>query len=372
MRAQSSYNSIRHQKNRGPVLSRPHEKARRQKKDAPNGNKAHGAASNGQDNRSITNVFDQGPYILRKTQFFFALCLLTPTTAHLFAQQGNTSLPNAPTASAPATPAQSTPAQPQATSSSSSASAGPAQTGAGKQAVPKKQEKKLLLPNAPGGSGNRVQYATPGSAQPSTPPPDFGQQPKRILGLMPNYRAVSADVRPPPPTVREKFNTASLNSFDYSAFIFAGIDAEPDYVEKSYPQLGNGWVGYGRYYWRSFTDKAVGNYMTDFLVPIATREDSRYFTIGRGNGFYRTYYAISRLFITPNDEGKNTINLSEIVGKGAEAGIGNLYYPSTEITWTKTGQRWAAQMVRDGLTNVFREFWPDISTHVLHMKPKDQ
>jgi hypothetical protein len=37
-----------------------------------------------------------------------------------------------------------------------------------------------------------------------------------------------------------------------------------------------------------------------------------------------------------------------------------------------TEQRWLEQLGRDGLTNVFREFWPDISTHVLHMKPKDQ
>jgi hypothetical protein len=238
--------------------------------------------------------------------------------------------------------------------------------------TPSSEDKKLLLQNTPGASGNRIQYAKPGGVQPNTPPPDFGQQPKRILGLMPNYRAVSADVHPPPPSVKEKFQVATLNSFDYSAFIFAGIDAEFPYVSKSYPTLGNGWVGYGRYYWRSFTDKAVGNYMTDFLVPTMTHEDSRYFTLGKGRKLYRAYYAISRLFITPNDEGKNTLNLSEIVGKGAQAGIGNLYYPSSEITWTKTGQRWLMQGARDGLTNVFREFWPDISTHVLHMKPQGQ
>ena len=186
--------------------------------------------------------------------------------------------------------------------------------------------------------------------------------------MMPNYRAVSADVHPVPPTTKEKFKIATENTFDYSSFIFAAIDAEIPYVSKSYPTLGNGMSGYGQYYWRSFVDKGVGNYMTDFLLPTITHEDSRYFTLGKGRKLYRAYYALSRLAITPNDQGRNTLNLSEIVGKGAQAGLGNFYYPSTSITWTKTGQRWLGQLGRDGLTNVFREFWPDISTHVLHLK----
>lgn len=255
--------------------------------------------------------------------------------------------------------AHQTPSAPQATSSDEQRKAGST------------QDQKLKLQNTPGASGDRVQYATPGGTQPNTPPPDFGQQPKRILGIMPNYRAVSANVRPAPPTVGEKFKIATQNSFDYSAFIFAGIDAEPLYIAKSYPTLGNGWSGYSQYYWRSFTDKAVGNYMTDFLIPTITHEDSRYFTLGKGRKLYRAYYAISRLLITPNDEGYNTLNLSEIVGKGAQAGLGNFYYPSTATSgaWTMTEQRWLEQLGRDGLTNIFREFWPDITTHVLHMKP---
>jgi hypothetical protein len=228
----------------------------------------------------------------------------------------------------------------------------------------------MMMQNTPGGSGNRIQYATPGGVQPNTPPPDFGQQPKRILGLMPNFRAVGADVHPPPPTVKEKFKIATFNSFDYSAFAFAALDAYPLYVAKDYPTLGNGWVGYGQYYWRSFTDKAVGNYMTDFLFPTITHEDSRYFTLGHGRKLYRAYYALSRLFITPNDSGSNTFNFSEVVGKGVQAGLGNLYYPATGTSgvWVMTEQRWLEQLGRDGLTNIFREFWPDISTHILHMK----
>ena len=51
---------------------------------------------------------------------------------------------------------------------------------------------------------------------------------------------------------------------------------------------------------------------------------------------------------------------------GAGAGISDLYYPSKERTWTKTGQKWATQVALDGIFNVMKEFWPDIRHHLLH------
>ena len=94
-------------------------------------------------------------------------------------------------------------------------------------------------------------------------------------------------------------------------------------------------------------DQAVGNYLTEAIVPEVTREDPRYYTLGHGGFFKRTAYAVSRLLVTRTDSG---INLSEIVGNGAGAGISNLYYPSQERTWTKTGQKWATQIALDGVS----------------------
>jgi hypothetical protein len=49
--------------------------------------------------------------------------------------------------------------------------------------------------------------------------------------------------------------------------------------------------------------------------PTLTREDPRYYTLGRGGFIKRTGYAVSRLFITRTDAGKNTFNLSEEPGR---------------------------------------------------------
>lgn len=205
------------------------------------------------------------------------------------------------------------------------------------------------------------------SPQPApTPPQDApeGKQTKRILWVIPNYRAVSADTQLPPLTTKQKFWLATQDSFDYSSFLLAGALAGIGQARNSTPAFRQGGAGYARYYWHSFADQAVGNYMTEAIVPMVTREDPRYYTRGHGGLFRRGGYAVSRLLITRTDSGGRSFNVSEIGGNGAGAAISNLYYPSSERTWTKTGQKWLTQVAIDGVFNVFKEFWPDINRTV--------
>jgi hypothetical protein len=194
------------------------------------------------------------------------------------------------------------------------------------------------------------------------------KQSKRILWIFPNYRAVSAGTQLPPLSLKDKFWLATQDSFDYSSFISVGIIAGVSQANKSYPEFGQGAKGYGRYYWHAVADQAVGNYLTEAIVPAVTHEDPRYYTLGHGGFFKRTGYAVSRLLITRTDAGGRTFDFAEIVGNGAGAGISNLYYPSRERTWTKTGQKWVTQIALDGVFNIVKEFWPDINHAVFHSK----
>lgn len=196
----------------------------------------------------------------------------------------------------------------------------------------------------------------------------YGKQPKRILWIIPNYRAVSANTQLPPISFKTKFWLATEDTFDYSDFIFVGGLAGISMAGKSQPTFGQGAAGYGRYYWHIFVDGAIENYMTEAVVPTVTREDPRYYTLGKGGFFKRTGYAVSRLLITRTDGGNPTVNISEIVGAGAAAGIGNTYYHKQSNPWVKTYQRWGTQVGLDGVFNVLKEFWPDINQAVFHGK----
>jgi len=195
-----------------------------------------------------------------------------------------------------------------------------------------------------------------------------GQQTRRILGIIPNFRSVSVDQKLPPLSSREKFKLMAEDSFDYSDFIYVGILAGVAQAEGSYPEFHTGAPAYARYYWHNFADTVDGNLMTEFLFPVATKEDPRYYTLGRGGIFKRSGYSISRLFWNRTDRGRMAPNFSEIVGNGTAAGISNLYYPSPVRSWTKTGQRWVAQVGLDGVSDLIKEFWPDLNSRFFHNK----
>jgi hypothetical protein len=213
---------------------------------------------------------------------------------------------------------------------------------------------------------------TPTQNTPNGPvnPADGGhpKQTKRILGIVPNFRAVSADTKLPPQTVKEKFISTSQQSFDYSSVLFSAILAGVAQAQDSTPQFHQGAAGYGRYFWHTFADQTDENFMVQAIIPAATHEDSRYYTLGHGNLAHRALYAFDRTLITRTDAGGETFNFSEIVGAGAASGISTTYYPSAERTWTKTGQRWLQNVIIDGATYMFQEFWPDINNAVFHQQ----
>ncbi len=227
------------------------------------------------------------------------------------------------------------------------------------------------IPDAPVPSavnaGEQSAAPTPSSSSSAnTANADEGQQTKRILWIIPNFRAVSAGVKLPPQSVKEKFKTGALDSFDYSSFIFVGIQAGISQGSNAYPAFRQGAAGYGRYYWHTFADQTDENLWVEGILPVVLHQDSRYYTLGHGGFIKRGIYAVSRTVITRTDSGKETVNASEIVGAGAAAGISSLYYPTQYRTWTKVGQRWLTNVLLDFGTFAAKEFWPDVNRAIFH------
>jgi hypothetical protein len=215
------------------------------------------------------------------------------------------------------------------------------------------------------GTGQADSNAADPTTVSSTPAtPVTPKQPKRILGIIPNNRAVSADTQLPPLSTKGKFKLATQDTFDYGSVIVAGLVAGVSQINNSIPEFGHGPAGYGRYFWRSYVDQINGNYFTEAIIPSLTHQDPRYYTLGHGSVLHRSGYAVSRLFITRTDSGGRAFNFSEIGGNGIAAGVSNLYYPESQRTWVKTRQKWTEQIAVDGILNVLKEFWPDISAHV--------
>lgn len=186
------------------------------------------------------------------------------------------------------------------------------------------------------------------------------EQSKRMMWVVPNFAAVSSDTQLPPLSTKGKFQLATDDSFDYSSFIWTGVVAAQSYGLDSDPELGQGFVGYTRYYWRAFADGVSGTFFTEAIVPSVTHEDPRYYTLGHGGFFRRTVYALSRTVLTKTDSGGTSFNWSEVGGNLLEASLSNAYYPPQERGLNQTARNWGTQMESAALNNVAKEFWPDI------------
>jgi hypothetical protein len=204
-------------------------------------------------------------------------------------------------------------------------------------------------------------FAQSGDAAASQTDQPQAQQTSRILGIIPNFRAVSTTEHLPAQTVHEKFITATQDSFDYSALFVPTVLAAANLARKATPEFGTGASGFGQYWWHGALDQTSENYWVEFIVPALTHQDTRYYTLGRGGFFKRTGYALSRAVVTRTDAGNETFNVSEVAGAGAAAGLSNAYYPASERTAGNTMGQWGLNVGIDAGTFWFKEFWPDIN-----------
>jgi hypothetical protein len=196
-----------------------------------------------------------------------------------------------------------------------------------------------------------------------------GQQPKRILGLMPNYRSVSSGTTPPKPTFKHNFVIATHQSFDYSSFIFLGITSMSAEGLDSHPALGKGVAGFWGYTWRGFLDKTDGTYLGAWLLPSILHEDTRYYAMGEGSKWKRAGYVISRQAVARTYGGRQTPNIAGLSAKVLTQVISRNYYPAGSTDFGTLATKFGYGMARDVGFTMFREFYPDIAVHVLHRKP---
>jgi hypothetical protein len=219
-----------------------------------------------------------------------------------------------------------------------------------------------------------VTYSTSASlpdapqAQAPAPSEHTDAQTSRILGIIPNFRAVSTSEHLPPQSVKEKFVTATEDSFDYSSLAVPATVAAYNYGRNSVPQFGSGGLGYSRYLWHSAVDQTIENYMVEFFVPAATHEDTRFYTLGHGGFVKRAGYSLSRVVVTRSDSGKETFNLGEVAGASFGAALSNAYYPAPQRTVGNTFTQMGTSIGIDALAFTVKEFWPDINHSLFHGK----
>jgi len=201
---------------------------------------------------------------------------------------------------------------------------------------------------------------------------DTGTQPHRILGIMPNYRTVSAGEVPPPPGFKQSFKIATHQALDYSTFIFLGLTTATAYGQNAHPSLNtyNGGDNvFWAYLWRGFLDKSDATYQSAWILPTLLHEDTRYYAMGHGSKWKRLGYAMSRVAVARTYSGHQTINFAGLGGKAGAQAVSTTYYPPSSESFSVLATKFGYACARDVGFTVFREFYPDIAIHILHRNP---
>jgi len=196
-------------------------------------------------------------------------------------------------------------------------------------------------------------------------PPD-----KRVLGVLPNYRTINETGVFTAISAKQKMIIASKDSFDYPLVGVAAVFAGLSQLENSDPSFGQGVKGYAHRLWTNYIDQAVGNMFSEGIMPALLHEDPRYRRIGaaRGSAKYRTWYALTRVMVTRTDSGGTRFNYSEWSGNAIGVAISNAYHPDgrdVEDNVTKL----LTQVGTDAISQVLKEFWPDIKHKLFHKTP---
>jgi hypothetical protein len=222
-----------------------------------------------------------------------------------------------------------------------------------------------------------AQSTKPEAQAPSAPAPktDASQDenPKRILGIIPNFQTTN-DVPETwkPMTPKEKYILALHQTVDISAHAGNLFQSALQQASNGEPHYGQGWGAYASRFGASEADQATSSFFIFGFLPHILKDDPRYFRKGKGSIWSRIAYSATRTVITRSDSGHSTFNIPQVGGQLAQAGISNLYYPEQDRSVKGTFQDWGINLSYTSLYFVLKEFYPDTLGRVLNRHHKQQ
>jgi len=191
----------------------------------------------------------------------------------------------------------------------------------------------------------------------------------RVLGVLPNYRTAELTDVYQPISVKRKFYIGYKDSTDYPIYGLSAVLAGLGQWTDQHPEYGQGLKGFGKRYAATISDQLIGNFLTESIMPSLLHEDPRYFRLAHGSVLKRTGYAASRVFVTKTDHGNTMFNFAELTGNAISASIGNAYYPG-ETHLNDNVERFYSQLATDAISQILKEFWPDIKKKFWRQKSK--
>ena len=159
----------------------------------------------------------------------------------------------------------------------------------------------------------------------------------------------------------QRFALFVSDSFDPASFASRAFTAGWAQLWNDERKLGQGSKGYAQRYGVATTDQFSSGFFTRFLYPSIFKEDPRYYRMGEGPFKNRLIHAMSHIIVAHQNSGAAEFNFSEWFGLTSSVALRNMYHPDRLRGFQPAALRIEAGLLSDMGTDIFREFWPEIS-----------
>ncbi len=152
-----------------------------------------------------------------------------------------------------------------------------------------------------------------------------------------------------------------INPFNLlTIFGEAGIEISAN----SHTPYGPGFPGWGRLSGVNFTQDMTDQFFGTFLIPTITHTDPHYHRRPDLSIPRRALHCVDQIFWQRADNGRHTINYSQIVAPVFDIAISNLYVPDLQTRFSADAERYGIDVATAPIDNLITEFVPSVASRI--------
>jgi len=202
------------------------------------------------------------------------------------------------------------------------------------------------------------QTAAPKSAAPPSQPASAEMQPAAPRDAAPQ--------QPRPLTVGGKLRYGMEKGFGPGSIVTSFLAAGYQQAFNHNEGFGQGAEGYFNRAGSNYGNNAIKGVVGSFALASIFHQDPRYFRSGHSSFARRLGHAVSRVLVARGDNGQAQFNISKVGGAVSAGLISTRWYQPPDDTVGRGFGRAGVSLAVSAVTNVLREFWPDIRRKLHH------
>ena len=159
----------------------------------------------------------------------------------------------------------------------------------------------------------------------------------------------------------QKFELFVDNSISVSSVSVAVVGAAIGQADNSPTGYGQGWEAYAKRFGASMGRSASNEFFGTFVISSALHLDPRFYPEDNPSFPQAVKYSVQRVFIVRNDEGRDAVAWSQLVGPLMGESLANVYWPERNRSVGDTFFRYGVDLAVRAGGNMLKEYWPVVA-----------